>query len=367
MADITVTVSSPGLVAYGENTFGVPTWGGEGFSLPISQGSVEFVFNSGWGSNEWGQYTWGIVGDVASVTGSRLNVSIGNEDTIANANVTAVGQQLNISQNQVTVTGTANLNVTGSRLNVLIGNEIATADVNVSVTTAGRLNISEGNVVAEGEIRAGWGVYTWGTVPWGGDQDVTANVTGSALNVQIHPVDIQIDGNIFVSVDEDDDIIVYIGNVSPRTDVSFVVTTAGRLNVSIGEEVVVVNVNVAVTGSQANLSVGQVVGGTQQIADVTGSQINVAIGNESTSAGATVSVTGSRLNASVGQVTYNAGYNVTGSRANLSVGTVTFVISGNTTVTGSRLNISVGSVKTTGWQEVNTGVNNTWTPVDLAA
>jgi hypothetical protein len=144
VADITVTVSSPGLVAFGDNTFGTPTWGGEGFSLPVYQNlsGVEFVFNSGWGSNEWGQYTWGIVGDVAVITGSQLNVSIGNETTAANANVNATGQQLNTTINNVTTTGTANIDITGSRINVLIGNEVATADVSVSVTTAGRLNVS---------------------------------------------------------------------------------------------------------------------------------------------------------------------------------------------------------------------------------
>ena len=367
MADITVTVSSPGRVLYGDNTFGVPTWGGEGFSLPLSQGTTEFVFNSGWGSNEWGQYTWGIVGDVATLTGSQLNVSIGNENVTANADVTPTGQQLNVSINSVTVTGEANTDVTGSRINVLIGNEVATTDVSVSVTTAGRLNISEGNVIAEGEIRAGWGVYTWGTVPWGGDQDVSTNVTGTQLVSRIGQVDINADGNQTINIEDNAQLKVLINSVTPRTDVDVSVTTAGRLNVLIGEEVIVVNVTVPVTGSRADLSVGQVIGGTQQIADVTGSQLNLSVGNTSQTAGATALVTGSRLNITPGQITYAAGYDVTGSRANLSVGTVTFVISGSTTVTGSRLNISEGSVNTTTWQQVDTGANNTWTPVDLAA
>jgi hypothetical protein len=367
VADITVTVSSPGLIAFGESNFGNNTFGGEGFSLPLSQGSAELIFSSGWGSNEWGQYTWGIVGDIAVITGSQLNVSIGNETTVANANVDVTGQQLNTTINNVTTTATANIDITGSRINVLIGNEVATADVSVSVTTAGRLNVSEGNVIAEGEIRAGWGVYTWGTVPWGGDQDASANVTGTQLVSRIGAEDIQIDGNITLNLEDNAQLAISINGVTPRTDVSFAVTTAGRLNVLIGEEVVVVNVTVPVTGSRLNTAVGQVIGGTQQIANVTGSQVNVSVGNTDEFAGATVNVTGSRLNVAPGQIKYEAGYNVTGSRANLSVGTVTFVISGSTTVTGSRLNISEGSANTTSWQEVNTGVNNNWTPVDLAA
>ncbi len=373
MADITVTVSSPGLVAYGDNTFGTPTWGGEGFSLPIYQNlsGVEFVFNSGWGSNEWGQYTWGIVGDVAVVTGSQLNVAnnLSSVTVTGNANQSISGQQLNTDINGVTITGTANLDVTGSRINVEIGNENATADVSVSVTTAGRLNLSEGTVTAEGEVREGWGVYQWGAVPWGGEQDPEVNVVGSALEAATHPVDIQIDGNISVNVDEDDDIIIAVGSPTIRTDVAFNVT-GSQLNISEGlsSVLIVINVNVPVTGSQLNSSVGTAVAGILIEVPVTGSQVNTLIGNESISTDVSVAVTtAGRLNLSPGQITYAAGYNVTGSQANLSTGTVTFVITGSTTVTGSRLNISEGSVNIQGWSEVQTGANNTWTPVDIAA
>jgi hypothetical protein len=370
VADITVTVSSPGLIAYGEGDFGNNTFGGEGFSLPLSQNSVVFSFNSGWGSNEWGQYTWGIVGDIAAVTGSQLNVAnnLSSITVIGTANQDVSGQQLNTNINGVTVTGTANLGVTGSRLNVEIGNENATTDVSVSVTTAGRLNLSEGSVTAEGEIREGWGVYQWGAVPWGGEQDPEVNVIGSALEAITHPVDIQIDGNISVNVDEDDDITIALGNATARTDVAFNVT-GSRLNISEGltSVLIIIDVNVSITGSQVNLNIGQVEAFQETPVPVTGSQINVLIGNESTTADANVSVTGSQLNGSLGQIKYIATYSVTGSQANLSVGTVTFVITGSTTVTGSRLNISEGSVNIQGWSEVQTGANNTWTPVDIAA
>lgn len=372
MADITVTVSSPGLVAYGDDTFGTPTWGGEGFSLPVYQNlsGVEFVFNSGWGSNKWGEFTWGIVGDVAIVTGSQLNVAnnLSSVTVTGNANQSISGQQLNTDINGVTITGTANLDVTGSRINTEIGNENATADVSVSVTTAGRLNLSEGTVTAEGEVREGWGVYQWGAVPWGGEQDPEVNVIGSALEAVTHPVDIQIDGNISVSVDEDDDITIAVGSPSIRTDVAFNVT-GSRLNITEGLNTVliIINVNVPITGSQVNVELGQVEAFQETVVPVTGSRVNVLIGNESTSADANVSVTGSQLNGSLGQIKYIATYSVTGSQANLSTGTVTFVITGSTTVTGSRLNVRQGSVNIQGWSEVQTGANNNWTPVDIAA
>ncbi len=440
MADITVTVSSPGLVPYGYDDFGEQLWGGlapsatittgsvttladasisvTGISLTvvthpvdiqidgnisvnvdedddiilytgnvstsigqninvtgsqsnISQGQTAFVFNAGWGSNEWGVYTWGIAGDEAILTGSQLNVAnnLSSVTVTGNANQDISGQQLNTNINGVTVTGTANLDITGSRLNVEIGNENATADVSVSVTTAGRLNLSEGTVTAEGEVREGWGVYQWGAVPWGGEQDPEVNVVGSALEIVTHPVDIQIDGNISVNVDEDDFITVATGNLTITGDANVTVTSAGRLNITEGlnSVLIIINVNVPVTGSQVNLNIGQVEAFQETLVPVTGSQINVLIGNESTSADANVSVTGSQLNGSLGQIKYIATYSVTGSQVNLSTGTVTFVITGSTTVTGSRLNISEGSVNIQGWSEVQTGANNTWTPVDIAA
>jgi hypothetical protein len=443
VADITVTVSSPGLVPYGYDDFGEQIWGGlspsatittgglttladasvsvtgislialthpvdikidgnisvnvdedddiviytgnvttsigqnvsvnvdEDDDIVISQGQINFVFNSGWGSNEWGLYTWGISGDVAVVTGSQLNVANNLNSVIVTgtANQNVSGQQLNTNINGVTVTGTANLDVTGSRLNVEIGNENATADVSVSVTTAGRLNLSEGTVTAEGEVREGWGVYQWGAVPWGGEQDPEVNVIGSALEAVTHPVDIQIDGNISVSVDEDDDITIAVGSPSIRTDVAFNVT-GSRLNITEGLNTVliIINVNVPITGSQVNLNIGQVEAFQETPVPVTtAGRLNVLIGNESTTADANVPVTGSQLNGSLGQIKYIATYSVTGSQANLSTGTVTFVITGSTTVTGSRLNISEGSVNIQGWSEVQTGANNTWTPVDIAA
>jgi hypothetical protein len=304
VADITVTVSSPGILGFGQGEFGDQYFGGENLSAITSIGISEFINNTGWGANEWGLLGWGVnyQNSDASLTGSQLN-------------------------------------------------------------------ISEGNVTAEGEVREGWGVYQWGIVAWGGEQDPEVNVIGSALEAATHPVDIQIDGNISVSVDEDDDITIAVGSPSIRTDVAFNVT-GSRLNLTEGLNTVLItiNVNVPVTGSQLNGSVGIITAGLLVEVPVTGSQVNTLIGNESISTDVSVTVTtAGRLNLSPGQITYAAGYNVTGSQANLSVGTVTFVITGSTTVTGSRLNVRQGSVNIQGWSEVQTGANNTWTPVDIAA
>jgi len=324
---------------------------------------------AGWGDLTWGFNNWGDQGSVSvEVTGIALSAIIGNEDTQANANVNVTGSRNNLLINSVNVDISADILVTGIRNNISVGSAIASIPATATVTTAGRLDITEGNVTTEGEIREGWGVYTWGTVPWGGAQDVLANVTGTQLVSRIGQEDINVDGNESINIEDNAQLKILVGNTIARTDVSFAVTTAGRLNVSIGEEVVVVNVTTAVTGSRLNTAVGQAVGGTIQEVDVTGSRVNTLIGNTDEFGDAVVDVTtAGRLNVAPGQITYAAGYNVTGRRLNLRVGTVTLVISGSTAVTGSRLNINQGSVNISTWQEVNTGVNNNWTPVDLAA
>ena len=324
---------------------------------------------SGWGELTWGFNNWGDQGSVtAEVTGIALSVVTGNETTQANANVNITGSQLNLNINSVAIRFDVDVFLTGIQNNLNVGQTIASIPGSTT-TTGSQINLEEGLVTIDAQVREGWGVYQWGAVPWGGEQDPEVNVVGSALEIVTHPVDIQIDGNISVSVDEDDDITIAVGSPSIRTDVAFNVT-GSRLNITEGLNTVliIINVNVPITGNQANLNVGQVEAFQETPVPVTtAGRLNVLVGNESTTADANVTVTGSQLNGSLGQIKYIATYSVTGSQANLSVGTVTFVITGSTTVTGSRLNVRQGSVNIQGWSEVQTGANNTWTPVDIAA
>jgi hypothetical protein len=57
---------------------------------------------------------------------------------------------------------------------------------------------------------------------------------------------------------------------------------------------------------------------------------------------------------------------VTGENAG-TWGDKTVTANANVNVTGIRLNLTIGSVNVTAWAEVQTGANNIWTPVDLAA
>jgi hypothetical protein len=232
VADITVSVSSPGIIGFGQDNFGDLNFGGSNLSATFSVGGVEFVFANGWGSNLWGQFTYGIVGDVAAVTGSQINLSINSVTAFTDVSISLTGQQLNTNITGVTTTADANVTEEGLQLNTQINN--VTTEVNTPVDVQGsQINLTEGDVTTDIQPNAGWGVKGWGIVPWGLEDDVIASVTGTALSVVTHPVDIQIDGNIFVNVDEDDDIIIYLNNVTTIADAN-VSITGSRLNIAEG-------------------------------------------------------------------------------------------------------------------------------------
>ena len=60
---------------------------------------------------------------MVSVTGSRINLTIGNADVAANATVSVTGSRTNLSSGTVTITADATVLPTGSRVN------LATSDV----------------------------------------------------------------------------------------------------------------------------------------------------------------------------------------------------------------------------------------------
>jgi len=367
VADITVSVSSPGIVPFGFSTFGGNTWGGDALSATFSIGEVQFVFANGWGSNLWGQFTYGIVGDVAEVTGSQINVTVGNEVALTDVNVSITGSIINLTIGDETTTADANTTVTGLGLNTVVGTSVGEPG-NFSNVTGSQINLDEGSVTTDFQPNAGWGIVGWGLVPWGEEDDVIVPVTGTRINTIVFAVDVNADGNESVNI-QDERLFFFTPTGSTTVADANLNVTGSRINITEGLAGVVVsaNANVNVTGSQINITPGQAVGGIIQEVDVTGSQINVLIGNESTSANANVNVTGSRINLTPGDVDINFVFDVTGSRINTLINAVTVTGDAFVELTGIRLNVTARSVNITAWAEVQTGANNIWTPVDLAA
>lgn len=328
MADETLILSSPGLVAWDNGEFGENSFGGQALSLGLLQGTATTSIDV-----------------TVSVTGTQIVATSGSVTEDISADVPTIGSQINLT----------------------IENAVASIPETVTVTGT-QINLDEGSVTTDFQPDAGWGNNAWGEVPWGEEDDVTAAVTGTALATFVHPVDTNADGNESVNVDEDDDIIIYLNSVTISAE-SNVSITGSQINITEGlaGAVITADANVSVTGTQINLTAGNAIGGTIQEVPVTGSQVNLIIGNEIPTADANVNVTGSQINLTIDQVDIAFGYNVTGSRINLITGQVTITGNASVNVTGIRLNLSTGSANVTAWAEVQTGASNTWTPVDLAA
>jgi hypothetical protein len=79
VADITVQVSSAGLTAYGSETYGFGSFGGDQ-SPTISVNTVEAFNNQGWGGQTWGYAQWGeLVNASVTLTGIELQSYTGDE------------------------------------------------------------------------------------------------------------------------------------------------------------------------------------------------------------------------------------------------------------------------------------------------
>jgi hypothetical protein len=115
------------------------------------------------------------------------------------------------------------------------------------------------------------------------------------------------------------------------------------------------------------ISEGQVTAIPGVEVDVTGIAMTMAMGEEDIDADANVSVTGVELTSSIGTAEQASFYPVTGIQMSITVGSVTVTGSANIDVTGIELTSSTGTPNITAWQEIDPGVTNVWTEVDLAA
>ena len=395
-----------------------------GLSSSFSIGSITTSsdVNEGWGGETWNENNWGEVTEqVATVTGIQASTSIGtlsfagasegwgrpswNTSAWGIFGTTIVsGQSLNSSIGTVTAEGAVELGWGGDtygennwgdledEIAVVTGvsaqtsvNDVAFAGpiegwgrpswnteswgISGDVLAQGQqLNSSPGSVVADGTIEEGWGRRTYGNDAWGeafavalvgqtantaigtaiGKADFSIEVSGlTALSLSLaNNYSIQIDSNQFVNASE-----------------ATLNTTAGSV------QQIITTANVDVTGISASTSLGQVVAEPKIPVDVTGIQASLSLGTTSlvqttvesvTTAGLLSISQGSAQQASVYPVT-------TAGLLNSSAGSTTQTATANVPVTGIGLTASLGTVNITAWSEINPGVNNTWSEVDLAA
>jgi hypothetical protein len=326
---------------------------------------------TGWGNKTWGASEWGDLSDeTISVSGISLTTSIETSTTQANANVDVTGSQLTFTNAGAVAGASADVPVTGIQGNLSIGEEDIARGIQQDVTGS-ELTTTPGAVTIDEQflIGAGWGRDTYGNLGWGvnysanpadgtgieltssiGEEtaftDVTINITGLELTIDFaNPsFSIQIDQDIFVLASEDQ-LDASVGTIADVTGTATVDVTGIELTSNIGQVIPEPNLEVPVTGISASMTIGNISLIQSTVELVTGQQLTGSVGQ--VDAVSVAEVSGIQLTGSVGSVTVEAGAGVN--------------------VSGVSASISVGSVKITAWQEINPGVNNVWTEVDLAA
>ena len=381
----------------------------------------------GWGNKTWGEETWGDLSNAtASPSGISATTSIGSSTTQANANVDVTGSQLTFTNAGAVAGSSVQFSVTGIQLNSSIGEEDIARGIQQDVTgsqltsTPGAVTIDDQFLVGSGWGRDAWGSMVWGdaysvqtgsvsaTISIGAVAEVTAgasasptgqeltatpgqitmtgdanvdvtgiqatfsvgqiqglSVVGSQMTMAIQTVDIEAGGSVTVNPIEDN-LDSFIGSVTLDIGVTAGVT-GSELTSSIAGVTTTADANVTLTGIQLTSSIGEETVVADGNVSVTGIELTSSIGNETVTADANVTITGSALTSSIGSVEQNTIYDVTGSEMTMFIGEETPIANANVDVTGIALTSSIGSVNTTAWQEINLGVNNVWTEVDLAA
>jgi len=292
-----------------------------GSQLTTTPGAVtiddNFLIGSGWGRDSWGSMVWGDA--YSAQTGSvSATISVGAVAEItAGASASPTGQELTATPGQITMTGDANIDVTGIQATLSVG------------------------------------------------QIQGLSVVGSQMTISTQTVDIEAGGNVSVNPIEDN-LDSFIGSVTLDIGVTAGVT-GSELTSSIGDETVTADGNVDITGQELTSTIGDETVVADGNVSVTGLELTSSIGEETVTADANVTVTGIELTSSIGDVEQNTIYDVTGVEMTLFLGEETAVANADVDVTGIELTSSIGSTNITAWQEVNPGVSNVWTEVDLAA
>ncbi len=384
MADITVQVTSPGLVAYGSGSWGSNTYGGFD-QIDVTVSSVDAFNSTGWGRLTWGALVWGQdFEDVAvsittpgtpttwgqstygnyswgQITGTESE--IGNESIEAGASVILSTNLLNLTVDAVSAQANFVIEATGSQLNSTVNSVFAGENVIVEVTTPG-------SPTTWGQ--GSFGQYAWNQITGSsvdlGDESIegtgSLNLTGVQSNTSTGTLSLTADANVTAVTNI---LNVTLASVSTKLDVDVEVTSPGNLpwgsaswgygtwgNIGGlyieqgGEEESIPGVEVYVSTNLLTLtltSIAQVTGDAN--ITVNTNLLTTSLGNEDAVPNTIVSVSTNLLNVSVGAAS----------------GEVLSTVS----PTGVSATTSTGRVFIAAWAVVNIGVTNTWSVVDIAA
>lgn len=279
MADITVEVTSPGLVAYGSGSWGSNTYGGFD-QTDVTVGSVDAFNTEGWGAYQWGylvwgqsfedasaqvttpgtpttwgqnsygNYSWGQINGIQSEIGDE---SIYNEQ---NAEVFASTNLLTLSTTTITITADANLNLSTNLLSIEEGFAEENVEANTIVEVSAPGNLPWGS--------ASWGYGTWGNIgglyiEQGGEEEsvpgVEVFVSTNLLTLTLTSIaQVTADANITASTNL---LTTSLGNEDAVPNTQVILST-NLLSVSVGTASGEVLSTVSPTGVSATASTGRV-------------------------------------------------------------------------------------------------------------
>ena len=284
---------------------------------------------------------------IAYPQGNTLTASLGNSGTPGTANVPVTGSQATISTGQVISGTSALVNVTTvGQLTTSIGEE--GIDIGVPLTGI-EMSISNKKLTQDT-------LTAFAQAPFATQSPDTIEVpiveVATTTGGQISAFQLNMTfGTFSVSAD---------GNVS-------VVVSEHTLNTAIGSTSVVGIGNVPVTGIQMTSSIGSESAFTDHTVAVSGQQLTMSMGEEGTAGNATIAVTGIQMASSIGTASQATKYDVSGQQMATSAGSVSVTGTGVVIPTGIQLQTNTGNPIITAWAEINPGVTNVWTEVDLAA
>ena len=328
----------------------------------------------GWGGDTWSENEWGdLSGSQPVAVGSQLTSSIGTvqENIIVDVtvSVTNLGQ---MAFGEPSALGGTSIvqSVTGQQIAITGGEEVVGIGVELTSTNL-QAATSIGSATVDDSLLTGigWGRRTWGNLAWGGaysaiavGQEITSTINFPAANA-FTDVDVSVSGlqinstyaNPSFSIQIDQDI--------------FVLASEDQLDINTTTPTIEGLATVDVTGSQLTGSIGNTIAGLKTPVDVTGIQATMSLGTFTLIQSTNEPVTGQQITASLGTPSEIPGQmiGVSGLQMSSSIGSVTVTGTAGIDVTGIQLTASLGTVSITSWQEIDPGVNNVWTEVDLAA
>jgi len=383
VADITVEVSSPGLVAYGSGSWGSDTYGGFD-QIDVTVSSVDAFNTEGWGAYQWGYLVWGQSFEDASaqvttpgtpttwgqntygnyswgqITGTESE--IGNESIEAGASVILSTNLLTLTVDTVSAQANFIIGVTGAELNSTVNSVFAGENVIVEVTTPGSPTT--------------WGFSSWGAGAWNqitgtlveqGEETIegtgSLNLTGVQSNTSTGTLSLIGDANVTAVTNI---LNVTAASVSTKLDVDVEVTSPGNLpwgSTSWGY------------GSWGNIGGMFISQGAEEEAipsievNVIGNQLNTTIGIYSITADANLTLNTNLLTVGLGNedAVPNTIVSVSTNLLNVSVGAASGEVLSTVSVTGVNMTTSTGRLFISAWAVVNIGVTNNWSVVDIAA